>query len=288
MLSRRRFLVTGGRAVAGAALAGVYANRLEPFWLDVTLHRMPLHGLPAALHGATLAQLSDLHVGGLMDDRYVTRVLERVRRMEPDFVLYTGDQVTQRLGGDPFGRLERVMRHAARGRLGTFGVLGNHDGGRGYLDTPFEPALADTVTRILERAGVTMLRNRSTEVAGLTFAGTDDLWSGRFDLPAALAGVRPGAPLVMLAHNPDAADRPEWRDERGWILAGHTHGGQVRLPWLPPPVLNVKNRRYASGAFRLPGGRAMYVSRGVGFVTPLRFGARPEVPVFTLERAGGA
>jgi uncharacterized protein len=285
MLSRRRFLSTGTRALAGAAVAGVYSIRLEPFWLDVTLHRMPLHGLPPALHGATLVQLSDIHVGGWMDDRYVARVLERARRMEPDLVVYTGDQVTQRLGGDPLGRLERVMRHVARGRLGTFGVLGNHDGGRGYVNTPFEPARAAMVAGILEAAGVTMLRNASVEVEGLAIAGTEDLWSGHFDLPQALTGVRAGQPLVTLTHNPDAADKDGWGDRRGWILAGHTHGGQVRIPFLPPPVLNVSNRRYASGTIHLKGGRTLHVSRGVGFVTPLRFGARPELAVFQLERA---
>lgn len=81
------------------------------------------------------------------------------------------------------------------------------------------------------------------------------------------------------------ADRPAWGDYRGWILAGHTHGGQCKPPFLPPPLLPVKNRRYTAGAFALSRGRRMYINRGVGHLLRVRFNARPEVTVFRLMRA---
>lgn len=285
MPSRRRFLAATGLALAGAAAAGLYARFGETHWIEFTRRRLPVEGLPAALGGHTLAHLSDLHAGGSMDDAWLASVLARVRALDPDFVVYTGDLVTHRFGGDPVPRLERVLARAPRGRSGTFGVLGNHDGGDGYRSSPFLAERADAVVRTAAAAGITMLRNAHAVAAGLAFTGVEDLWARRTDLARAFAGLDPRHPAVHLVHNPDIADLPGWAGRRGWLLAGHTHGGQVRLGPLPPPALNVRNRRYVSGAYALGGGRRLYVSRGVGYVAPLRFGVRPEVALFTLERA---
>jgi hypothetical protein len=86
----------------------------------------------------------------------------------------------------------------------------------------------------------------------------------------------------MLCHNPDVVDQPVWNGYQGWILAGHTHGGQVRPPFLPPPVLPVENKLYTSGAFDLGDGRFLYINRGLGSTMSVRFNARPEVTIFTL------
>ena len=78
---------------------------------------------------------------------------------------------------------------------------------------------------------------------------------------------------------------PGWLGYEGWILSGHTHGGQCKPPFLPPPLMPVRNRRYTSGESRSPGGRRLYISRGVGHTLRVRFNVRPEVTVFTLQRA---
>lgn len=93
----------------------------------------------------------------------------------------------------------------------------------------------------------------------------------------------PGTPALALSHNPDSVDLPGWENHAGWILAGHTHGGQCKPPFLPPPLLPVANRRYTAGEFRLSGGRRLYVSRGVGHLTRVRFNVRPEVTLFELR-----
>jgi predicted MPP superfamily phosphohydrolase len=92
-------------------------------------------------------------------------------------------------------------------------------------------------------------------------------------------------PSLALVHNPDTADRPVWGNYKGWILCGHTHGGQCKPPFLPPPLLPVSNRLYQAGEYALAGGRRMYINRGLGHLLQARFHVRPEVTIFSLQRA---
>jgi predicted MPP superfamily phosphohydrolase len=123
-----------------------------------------------------------------------------------------------------------------------------------------------------------------TEVSGLQIVGLDDLWAKRFDLETPMAALDPARAALVLSHNPDTVDLAGWGAYNGWVLAGHTHGGQCRPPFLPPPLLPVKNRRYTAGEFYLSGGRRMYISRGVGHLLQVRFNARPEITLFHLDR----
>ena len=108
------------------------------------------------------------------------------------------------------------------------------------------------------------------------------------DASGALRLLSRDVPTVVLSHNPDVQDLPIWDGVRGWVLAGHTHGGQVKPPFLPPPILPVNNRRYTAGAFDVGPGRTMYINRGLGFLHQVRFGVRPELTLFTLARAPAA
>ncbi len=279
-LTRRRFLGISALALSGAATAAaVDARWFELHRLEVTRREMPVAGLPAGLGGRMLLHLSDLHIGPLVDDAYVRRTLERARALEPDLVAYTGDFVT--MGEGTLAKLEALGPLLPRGRLATFAVLGNHDFGRRWS----HPEIAARVAAILGANGVRVLRNETAEAHGLQFAGFDDLWAGAFDADRVHAGLDRSRPHVALSHNPDTADHRGLAPLTGWILSGHTHGGQVRIPPFPPPVLPVANRRYAAGEVDLGAGRRLYVSRGVGHLTPVRFGVRPEITAFTLRRA---
>lgn len=279
-MSRRRFLGMGALAVSGAAtLAAVDARWFELHWLDVVRRPMRVAGLPEALAGWTLAHLSDLHIGPMVDDAYLERTFERVRIERPDLVVYTGDFITNHRS--TFGKFGRLVAQAPLGRVATLAVLGNHDYGRHWS----HPEIAERVATTLRARGVDVLRNEVREVAGLQFAGYDDLWAKAYDARPILAKLDRSRPHVALSHNPDTADLAGLQQLRGWILSGHTHGGQVRLPPFPPPILPVANRAYAAGAVDLGAGRHLYVSRGVGHLTPVRFGVRPEVTVFTLMPA---
>ena len=119
---------------------------------------------------------------------------------------------------------------------------------------------------------------------GLGIIGLDDRWGPFFDPAPVMSKVEASAPTIVLSHNPDTADMPFWGDFDGWILPGHTHGGQCKPPFLPPPLLPVRNRTYAAGRYDLSGDRTMYINRGVGHLLQARFNVRPEITVFTLAR----
>jgi predicted MPP superfamily phosphohydrolase len=279
-LTRRQVVRVLVATASGAALVGFYTWRIEPHWLQLTFPVLPIAGLPRELEGCTLAQLSDLHIGPKVDDEYIIESFRRIRQLAPDFVVFTGDWITYR-SPSQFGQLRRVLRYAPHGRLATVGILGNHDYGFAWRMSD----VAEEVTRIVRAAGVTVLRNQALTVSGLQFLGLDDLWGLHFDPVGLLAQKGRDPSTLVLCHNPDAADRPVWAGYQGWILAGHTHGGQCKPPFLPPPLLPVINKRYTAGEIDLSGNRRMYISRGVGHLLRVRFNVRPEIPVFQLRPA---
>lgn len=279
MLTRRRFIRMATTALfASPALVGVYAWQLEPRWVELVHRSLPIPHLPSSLVGRTLVQISDLHIGSRFDWRMFLPAPAEIMRVSPDLVVYTGDFVTY---NDPtqFDQLAEFLPYAPRGTLGTVSVLGNHDYGRAWS----QPEVADRVATLLEMDGITVLRNTLVEVEGLIIGGIDDFWGTNYAPEAVTDSLNDGGPALILCHNPDVADQPVWGDYRGWILSGHTHGSQVRPPFLPPPLLPVENHRYTAGVFPLQEGRTLYINRGIGHLWQVRLNVRPEITVFTLE-----
>ena len=308
MLSRRQFLALGGSTLASVAGIGLYSWQVEPHWVELVRRPMPLEQLPPELAGRTLLQISDIHVGRQVSSSYLVRALSAARDLAPDFVCFSGDFVSYRSARE-YRELAHVLRALPLGRLATVGSLGNHDYGLGWRHLD----VADHLSAVATDAGVHVLRNEVRRVGGLQFAGLADLWSPEFgafaeppllglfsqrsdtsrvptaphatEARATLRSLTPGQPTVVLAHNPDAQDLPIWDGVRGWVLSGHTHGGQIKPPFLPPLVLPVRNKRYTAGAFDVGPGRTLYINRGLGHLLQMRFNVRPELTLFTLERA---
>jgi predicted MPP superfamily phosphohydrolase len=280
MLTRRQFLGLGGAAVAGAAGIGLYAWQVEPHWVELVRRPMPLDFLPSSLEGRTLLQISDIHVGPKVSSSYLIETFVRARDLAPDFVAITGDFVSYRSANE-YRELARVLKHVPNGRLGTVGALGNHDYGFGWKHVD----VADQVAAVATDAGIRVLRNEVEALGGIQFAGLSDLWSPQFEPRSTLASLLPREPTVVLSHNPDVQDQPIWDGVRAWVLAGHTHGGQVKPPFLPPPLLPVRNKRYAAGEYEIAPGRTLYINRGLGHLTQVRFNVRPELTLFTLRPA---
>lgn len=277
LLTRRAFVRT---SLAAAAGCGLYGWRFEPHWVEVVERPLPIRGLPRALEGATLLQISDVHVGPNVDSEYLIDAFRKAAALNPDFVAFTGDAISYTAAKD-FRELRRVFESFPRGRRGTLAILGNHDYGFGWC----QPAVADRVERVLDAAGALVLRNDVVELEGLRFVGVDDIWSGRLTAQAVGPLLNREGPSIVLCHNPDAVDLPIFDRYQGWILSGHTHGGQCRPPFLPPPVLPVQNKRYTAGEFELAEGRRLYINRGLGHLWRVRFNVRPEITRFVLHAA---
>lgn len=281
-LSRRRFLGRSAKYLSLAAAGTfLYTWRIEPHWVEVTNHSLPIEGLPAEMIGKRLVQVSDLHAGPIVDQQFLISSLEGIAELEPDAIVMTGDFMTC-YGGESVGQALDVIRAMPSAPLGKLAILGNHDYGEGWVQERVANKLCDGLTRL----GVRPLRNEVAELDGLQVAGVDDLWAGsRFQPERALRELASDRPALALCHNPDGVDRPEWEGYRGWILAGHTHGGQCKPPFLPPPLTPVKNKRYIAGTYDVGAGRSLYINRGLGYLRRVRFNARPEITVFTLQQA---
>lgn len=257
-----------------------YSWQIEPFWLEFVHQKMPIKNLPKHLEGKIILQISDLHVGNRFDWQFLIESFQKAKRLDPDFVVYTGDFVQR--GNETERRdLEAVLKNAVLGKLGTFGVLGNHDYGKNWS----ENEVADEIVKIAENAGIKILLNENIEISGVNFIGFEDLWSNRFQPEKAMQNFNQEKANLVLCHNPDACDLDIWNDYQGWILSGHTHGGQCRIPGIITPLLPVKNRKYISGEIDLEDGRTLYINRAIGHSYQVRFMVRPEITVFTLTQS---
>ncbi len=278
-ISRRNFLKSTAFLGGIGVLTGLYTWQVEPFWLEFVRVRMPIKNLSDQLVGKTLMQISDVHVGNMFDRHYLIDSFQKAQLLNPDLVVYTGDFVNYE-STEQFDQLDEVFDHVVKGTLGTVGVLGNHDYGKDWQ----EPEVAKRVIDILTQKGIQILRNQQQDLHGLHVIGLDDLWGTNFKPELVMDKVDASAPQLVLCHNPDVADLPLWTGYRGWILSGHTHGGQCKPPFLPPPMLPVQNRRYVAGQVDLADGRTLYINRALGHLIQVRFNVRPEITVFELVK----
>ena len=280
VITRRQFLATTGTAVGATGLLGLYAWKIEPHWIQVVERQLPIINLPQSLVGKTLVQISDLHIGPEVNSDYLIDAMWRISAMQPDMVAITGDFVSYK-NATVFDEVARVLEHLQPAPLGCVAICGNHDYGWNWSQV----SVADRLERRLTALGIQMLRNRSANFGGLNIIGLDDYWAPTFGPNAVLSQINHKQANLVLCHNPDVVDHPIWNGYRGWVLAGHTHGGQIKPPFLPPPILPVNNKRYTAGAFDLYDGRWLYINRGLGHTRPVRFNVRPEITVFRLTAA---
>ncbi len=280
-MTRRNLLKNGIYGLgATSLLTGLYTYQIEPFWLEFVYKKMPIKNLPVALVGKTLMQISDIHVGDRFDYQYLIESFQKAQKLAPDYVVYTGDYVNY--GNErQYKQLKEVLQHTVKGKLGTVGILGNHDYGKDWS----EQKVADEISSILVNNGITLLKNEQTEIEGLNFIGFDDLWGLNFKPELVMKQYDKTKSNILLCHNPDACDLHVWNGYQGWILSGHTHGGQCKPPFLPPPLLPVKNKNYTAGEIDLLDGRTLYINRALGHLMQVRFNVRPEITVFELAQA---
>jgi uncharacterized protein len=234
---------------------------------------VPLAGLPAALEGLTIAQLSDIHHSQIVPLSVIEQAVALANDLAPDVIFLTGDFVSNDVS---YAAAAARALAGLRARLGVYAILGNHD----YWADPV------LISRELRANGIPVLINEARRLAaGLWVAGIDDAWAGRPDLDAALAPIPQGAVTVLLAHEPDVADTAQGRNI-SLQLSGHSHGGQVRIPFTRRPVLPFLAWKYYAGLQRA-GDLWVYTNRGLGTMQPpFIFTCRPEVALLRLVPAG--
>ena len=270
----RLILAAAGCAILGA---GLWAFWLEPASLTVVEERIALSW--SARGSVRIAVLTDLHVGSPFNGIAKLReTVDRTNAARPDVICILGDLVIQGVPGGRFVAPEKIAEELGRLRAtsSVMAVLGNHDGWLNH----------DRVRDALERNGIRVIEEtavRLTTPAGpLWVAGVSDLWTGRHDVAAALGVVKnDDAPVILMTHNPDLF--PLVPDRVALTLAGHTHGGQVRLPFLGRPIVPSRfGQRFAAGHV-VEGGRHLFVATGVGTsILPVRFRVPPAIAVLTV------
>ena len=281
-MTRRKFLKFIGLGLAGMAAATsssvLYVTQLEPAWFHV--HHQPLH-LPRmkgdGLVGLRIVQISDIHIGGWMNRARLDRVVDLSLAQKPDLVAITGDFVTRFTDKNKDLADLAVVLNRLNKAVPTFYVMGNHDYWFGAA--PLRSALED--------AGIQELRNsvKSFRRGGsvLHLAGVDDIYARRDRLSLVLDNLPPDDPAILMAHEPDYADISAKNGRFDLQISGHTHGGQVWLPFVGAPILPYLGKKYPSGLYRV-GEMWQYTNRGVGMASiEVRFNCPPEITVFTLQ-----
>jgi predicted MPP superfamily phosphohydrolase len=279
-MNRRQFLKVFGQVAAGYALGGTglfqYGKHVEAQHLSIERVQIPIENLKPALEGLKIVHMSDIHLHPFTQIGFVRKAVALANSLQPDIIALTGDYVTS--------KAESILELAPalaslRSRYGVFASLGNHE-----IWT--NPTL---IQAALEQAGLTVLVNEGVSLhidgATLYLAGLDDLWDGKPDLDAALVGSPPGAPVVLLAHEPDFADDITLDGRVSLQLSGHSHGGQVRLPGFGAFILAPHSEKYDQGLYNVDG-MWVYTTRGIGLGgVSCRVNCPPEVTEITLLSA---
>jgi predicted MPP superfamily phosphohydrolase len=277
--SRRRFLcaAAGTLALAGDSIL------LEPNRPRITRHELFLPRWPERMNGFSIALLSDFHYDPYFSAHPLHAAIGMVNGLRPDLIVLTGDFVSVPLAGDEKkGAHNAVPCAQLLSRMtapnGLWAVLGNHD-----ADTD-----AKFVTRALQAENIQVLANQSKAIehdgARFWLGGVNDVLSDKADLSQTLNAVPDGEAVILLAHEPDFADEAS-RFPIDLQLSGHSHGGQIRLPFLPPLYLPTMAKKYVSGIYHI-GRLLLYTNDGLGTVyVPLRFNCPPEITLLTIRRS---
>lgn len=258
------------RVRAAAARRPVRPVRRPPI---LSRWEVPVAGLPARLDGIAIGHITDVHVQRMVRPRHLDRAIEMLNEQAPDLVCLTGDYVCFHPGAIPRLALSLERLEAKQ----VVAVLGNHDH---WCNAP-------GIRWVLEQLDIRVLQNEHTfvEVRGerLLVVGVDDAATGHDDPERAFGAAPPSEPTLVLTHDPRVAERlTPWSP--ALVLAGHTHGGQVKLGRLTERVAARLGHRHIEGFYEL-GPTLLYVNRGLGASVPLRVGAPPEVALLVLRAA---
>jgi predicted MPP superfamily phosphohydrolase len=282
--SRRDFLKLLKAATIELGLLGVggvtYGFWVEPNWLKVERVHLKLRRLTPAFYGMRIAQISDIHMGGWMNAERLQHVADVVVFQKPDVLLLTGDFLIGHIFDENSERFVReltgILSPLAKS-IPSFAILGNHD----YWTN------AGAIRAMLQVCNITDLTNTvftlSRDSESLHLCGLDDIWEGDVRLNDVLDQLPEHGAAILLVHEPDYADTSAKARRFDLQVSGHSHGGQVVIPFYGAPILPYLGQKYPSGLYRV-GEMIQYTNRGVGMLDPpVRLNCPPEITLFTLE-----
>ncbi|MBI5234028.1 MAG: metallophosphoesterase [Deltaproteobacteria bacterium] len=274
-ITRRNFL----KFAVSLGMAVGYPVFIERYIILTNTYRIPVPNLPPAFTGLRIAQLTDLHYGNLVPLSLIRHVVKRVNALRPDMIVCTGDYVHEKNSATQIDTVWPVLSGLSAS-TGVYSVLGNHDH---WADT-------DRSDYWLRRSGQ-YLRHKVARIErhgqSLWLAGAGDLREDHRGLDGLINRIPASDCRIVLAHNPDTADT-EYLSRIDLMISGHTHGGQVNIPFIGAPILPVKNKEYSSGLKLSPRGCKVFISKGVGWaMCPVRFNCFPEIAVLELVPATG-
>jgi len=252
----------------------------EPNGFRVETVKLRLKRLARVFSGLRLAQISDIHMGSWMDLNRFQRVAELIIAQKPDLLLLTGDFLVGRGFTDAskqaINDLRTVLSPLAAS-VPSFAVLGNHD----YWTNPA------AIREMLAFAGITDLTNTvftfTREGDNLHLCGVDDVRAGHVRLHDVIAQLNDNGAALLLAHEPDFADTSAATGKFDLQISGHTHCGQVVIPFLGAPILPALGKKYPSGLYEV-GDMFQYTNRGVGTDRlAIRINCPAEITIFILE-----
>lgn len=284
-MDRRKFIRLTSRAFAGSVLASGVYGAVEARSIGVTRVSLTLPNLPRSFHGKTIAFLSDIHHSIVVPRSYLEHVVRVTNALAPDIVVLGGDYVTagsnyQCLHGEKyiepcFGILKKLTA-----KIGRFAVTGNHDARAGI--NRINGGMADAGFRSIDNDGLWL----SQGIGGrLRICGAKDLITQKPDVGRALGDATEKDAVILVSHNPDLAEETIQDARVGILLSGHTHGGQIVLPFIGAPVLYFCAgylRKYRYGLVQGPKCR-VFVTSGVGTLPlAIRLNCPPEIVLITL------
>jgi predicted MPP superfamily phosphohydrolase len=276
-MNRRQFLKKALWGGAATALVGTYPLFIERYIITVNYYTIPVPNLPYEFDGMRVIHLTDLHYGPLMPLGILDKVIHKTNELEKDIILCTGDYVR---GAAAVRKIDGIWSVMAKLRApeGVYTVLGNHD----------HWASTEQSVHCLNTSGHINLRHKAVPLSRdgktLWLGGAGDLWEDHVNLDQVLKDVPDDACRIVLAHNPDTADT-DYTTRVDLMISGHTHGGQIRIPFIGPPWLPVKNKAYSSGFIRSQKTN-VFISRGIGWAAfPMRFNCLPEIAILILSAA---
>lgn len=260
-----------------AVILALWAGWIEPSSLRLSSYDVPQSS--PQLKGLHVAVITDLHAGSpFIDTAKIDKVVAMTNAARPDLILLAGDYVITNVIGGHYMPIDTVVAHlkGLHAPLGVYAVMGNHD----RWDH------ADHIVQVFGAAGIPVLENAHVMLPpprdGIALVGLGDRYNGGPKVKKSLAGVR--GPALCFTHSPDVF--PRLPPTCALTIAGHTHGGQIWLPFFGRPAVASVSRfgqRYAIGVIREEG-RTLFVSSGIGTsILPLRFGVPPEISLLTLQ-----